>query len=292
MANVICKNPTCEKSFDLFPSEIGRKLYCSRECRSEHHWAENPILEKRCKNPSCDKFIKRKFRTTLDKVHYCSSECKKDHKKSTVKNSTESKCKICQTMIITTRQDCGKLVPRTMCDNCLLELRRNNAIKRLEEISVKMKYDLGFQEKIKIARKKQGELMRRRYKEHGLSPAWIDWYKNFSSFGRSSIEDAVVSHIKNKVNKIERWYPISNMFVDIYLPEKNLVIECQGDYWHMNPQKYSATDYNKTIKRTAAEQWEKDKNRRLYMEYAGYKVVELWESEINAQDYSKLDIYL
>ena len=36
----------------------------------------------------------------------------------------------------------------------------------------------------------------------------------------------------------------------------------------------------------------KDKNRRLFMERQGYKIVELWESEINSGDYKKLDIYL
>ena len=82
------------------------------------------------------------------------------------------------------------------------------------------------------------------------------------------------------------------MFVDIYVPDKNLVIECFGDYWHMSPSKYSATDYNKSTKRTAAEQWEKDRKRKLFMESKGYKVVELWEHEINNGDYRKLDIYI
>jgi hypothetical protein len=30
------------------------------------------------------------------------------------------------------------------------------------------------------------------------------------------------------------------------------------------------------------EQWEKDRCRRMFMENNGYKVVELWESEINS----------
>ncbi len=287
-----CNNPSCKKSFDLFPSEVGRKIYCSRTCRSDHHWSRNPLFEKPCKNPKCNNIIKRKFKATLEKVLYCSLDCKREHKKTMIATSVESKCKNCQSIIVTKRQKCGKLIPRTMCDNCLLEMRRRNAIERLDEISKKMECDLNFQEKMKITRKNQGEMMRQRYKEHGLSPAWVKWYKNFSSFGRSSIEDKVENYLKDKVNIIERWYPVSNMFVDIYLPEKNLIIECQGDYWHMNPRKYLATDYNKTIKRTAEEQWEKDKNRKLYMEYEGYNVVELWESEINAQDYSKLDIYL
>jgi very-short-patch-repair endonuclease len=60
----------------------------------------------------------------------------------------------------------------------------------------------------------------------------------------------------------------------------------------MSPERYKDSDYNKITKRTAKEQWEKDKRRRLFMESNGYKVVELWESEINRGDYKKLDIYM
>ena len=134
--------------------------------------------------------------------------------------------------------------------------------------------------------------MKNRYKVEGLPKSWMNWYRNFSSLGKSKIEDTVVEIVQQRVSRIERSYPISNIFVDIYIPEKNLVIECLGDYWHMNPSKYSATDYNKSTKRTAKEQWDKDKRRKLFIESKGYKIVEIWENEINHGDYKKLDIYI
>ena len=151
-----------------------------------------------------------------------------------------------------------------------------------------------FFNKMKNVHKLNGIKAKKHHKKFGLSKKWIEWYTNYSSLGKSKLEDKVYNYLKSKIVNIEikRWHSISNMFVDFYIPDKNLVIECQGDYWHMNPIKYSATDYNKTTKKTAKEHWNKDRKRKLFMEKSGYKVVELWEDEINQDNYKKLDIYL
>ena len=50
---------------------------------------------------------------------------------------------------------------------------------------------------------------------------------------------------------------------DFYLPEENIIIECDGDYWHNLP------NYKK-----------RDKKQTEWLEENGYKVVRLWESDI------------
>ncbi len=57
--------------------------------------------------------------------------------------------------------------------------------------------------------------------------------------------------------------PIGPYVVDIYLPNKNLIIECDGNYWHNLPGVQ-----------------EKDKKRDLYLRKQGYKILRLWEDEI------------
>lgn len=287
-----CKTPSCSNTFEIYKSEIGRKMYCSRACRSKHHWSTASVLEKRCKNPACNNVIQRKFKTKLDRVHYCCKECRKKYESTLVPMIAESICKTCGEEILTSREPCGKLVPKKLCKKCSAAAMKLRGHNRYNKINERYRNDAEYRSRIQKIKKVTGEKQSEKYKKEGLPPKWIKWYTKFSSFGKSKIEDRVVDFLKDKVAEVKRWYPISNMIVDIFVPEKNLVIECQGDYWHMNPKKYSAADYNKTIKKTAAEQWEKDKNRRLYMEYAGYTVVELWESEINGKDYSKLDIYL
>lgn len=37
LSNLKCKNPNYNNTFKLFKSEMGRKLYCSRVCRSKYH---------------------------------------------------------------------------------------------------------------------------------------------------------------------------------------------------------------------------------------------------------------
>jgi very-short-patch-repair endonuclease len=73
---------------------------------------------------------------------------------------------------------------------------------------------------------------------------------------------------------------INNYTVDFLIDEK-YIIECYGDYWHCNPAKYSAEYYNRGKKKTAAEIWKRDEQRKRELESMGYKVLYFWEHEIN-----------
>lgn len=269
LITIKCKNPNCSNSFNLHQSEINRKMYCCRKCRSEHHWLITPLYEKPCLN--CGTIMKRKFLQKLDRLKYCSPTCRKEHKnkifQEKLKDTIKSNCKFCGTEIINQRQLCGKLIPRKCCDKCNKEVV-GKIVK--EKIQTKIKSD-------------------------GMYPKWKKWYDSFvkkATYGKSKLEDVVYNHLIKKTSNVLRYHSISTVYVDFLIPEKNLIIECQGDYWHMNPSKFKPDDFNKSTKRTAEQQWEKDKNRKLFLESQGYKVVELWESEINNGDYKKLDIYL
>lgn len=62
---------------------------------------------------------------------------------------------------------------------------------------------------------------------------------------------------------------------DILIPSMNLVIECDGDYWHGNPILYP----NPTT--LQQEQINEDKIRTIELIAKGFKVLRLWEFEIN-----------
>lgn len=62
---------------------------------------------------------------------------------------------------------------------------------------------------------------------------------------------------------------------------KNIIIEFNGDYWHMNPSKYTADDINKTTKQRAVDKWNEDSYKKSLAEKYGYKVLVIWESEFN-----------
>jgi G:T-mismatch repair DNA endonuclease (very short patch repair protein) len=64
---------------------------------------------------------------------------------------------------------------------------------------------------------------------------------------------------------------------DFVLDKK--IIEFNGDYWHMNPNKYKASYFNKSIQETAGEKWKIDNEKINLIKKEGYEVLIVWESE-------------
>lgn len=64
----------------------------------------------------------------------------------------------------------------------------------------------------------------------------------------------------------------------------NIIIEVQGDHWHCNPDRFKPDDIivrfgGKEMK--ASEVWELDRIRKEHIESFGFKVLYVWEHEIN-----------
>ena len=72
---------------------------------------------------------------------------------------------------------------------------------------------------------------------------------------------------------------------DILIPSKNLIIECDGDYWHGNNELYDDTKLSKRI----IDGRELDKIRTLELIEKGFKVLRLWGSEIKLMDISEFE---
>jgi len=74
---------------------------------------------------------------------------------------------------------------------------------------------------------------------------------------------------------------------DFYLPNYDLFIECDGDYWHANPRKYSVSDLNGTQRRVVSIGKKKDN----YIIENKRKLVRFWEYDINNNiDFVKSEI--
>lgn len=60
-------------------------------------------------------------------------------------------------------------------------------------------------------------------------------------------------------------YPVLNRYVaDFFIPEHNVIIEADGEYWHSKPEAI-----------------EHDKRRDLELKAAGYTVIRLKEKDLN-----------
>lgn len=75
---------------------------------------------------------------------------------------------------------------------------------------------------------------------------------------------------------------------DIFIPSRNLVIECYGDYWHCNPQYYSPEYFHKNCKITATELWKRDEIREKIIRSA-HGLLIIWETDWNLNKESILE---
>lgn len=87
----------------------------------------------------------------------------------------------------------------------------------------------------------------------------------------SSIEVAVCTALDEMGIDYEAQKAIGPYIVDIFFPKINLIVECDGDYWHTLPGAQ-----------------EKDRRRDTYFRSKGYTVVHLWEHEIREEPKSAI----
>ena len=69
---------------------------------------------------------------------------------------------------------------------------------------------------------------------------------------------------------------------DFYLKDFNLLIEADGDYWHVNPTKY---DENNVLTETQKQKLENDKFKNKLAKDNGYNLIRFWESDIKKKNF-------
>lgn len=75
---------------------------------------------------------------------------------------------------------------------------------------------------------------------------------------------------------------VDHRSADAFSKELNTIALFHGDYWHCNPKKYSSQFYHSGRRMTAKQIWEYDENSKKVFEGCGYKVITIWESDLNA----------
>lgn len=96
----------------------------------------------------------------------------------------------------------------------------------------------------------------------------------------NKIEQKVYDILKRLNVKFEAQLEIDKYNVDFLVNDK-YIIECYGDFWHCNPNKYKSSYFNKGKKKTAKDIWGRDLERKKKFEELGYKFIHLWETDIN-----------
>lgn len=111
---------------------------------------------------------------------------------------------------------------------------------------------------------------------------------------KSTIKSKDESIIKNMIEQmgyeVIHSYRIETKICDLYIPELNLIIEYNGDYWHCNPKKYHPNYYNRKKSKYAWELWEYDNSKVDLIRNLNYNLEIVWESDFHYNKQIIIDI--
>jgi hypothetical protein len=104
---------------------------------------------------------------------------------------------------------------------------------------------------------------------------------------KSKKENKLLDIIKNVNKTTIGSYSVENFICDIFIQNKNLIIEFNGDYWHCNPNKFKPNYFHKHKNKTAQEIWKDDSLRIENIKKKGYNLFVIWESDMENPEYIK-----
>ena len=255
----------CNKSFMVYPSEFKRRKYCSFECSSKHHSGLNNPNYKKKTEKICIYCGKTFFvpPNLIDKAKYCSKECADNGRRgSEAWNKGKGR---------------GKILICAICNNeyyaSPARLKSNSkycswlCFIKAKRLVTGKNHPLYKRIEIKCdSCGKPTTIIQSKFEMYGLhfcSRRCVGIYTKANQLNPSSIEIEIEARLKMEGIKYQSQFKYEMGVADFFIPP-NLIIECDGEYWHR---------LEKVEKR--------DKRQIAYLENNGFKVLRLWESEIN-----------
>lgn len=119
---------------------------------------------------------------------------------------------------------------------------------------------------------------------------WLDGRLSYGhdSTMRSRLERHVFDLIKARFPDARHSFVVrgeDRVYVfDACVPSLGLLVEVNGDYWHLNPALYESTHRDGSRDCTAQEVWDRDAKKRGAGEASGRRVVTLWERDLKDMD--------
>ncbi len=109
-------------------------------------------------------------------------------------------------------------------------------------------------------------------------------------YRKTSIERKVDYYLIENNITYKYNFIINKYQFDFILPDKNIIIETHGDYWHANPNIYSNTDDDKKpLNERQLYKVDKDIEKSSYINNnTDYKIIYLWETDIKNNEFKKI----
>lgn len=131
--------------------------------------------------------------------------------------------------------------------------------------------------------KRQWRRLTKEEKEEKIKQQLLNLHR--SSTKNNRIECFVANRLDDLQLSYHRGFRIGRYVADFYISPFNLIIECNGDFWHANPNKYNADDILRwpgSNGITAKEIWNKDSKKLDFYKNRGYDVFIVWEHDIKS----------
>jgi very-short-patch-repair endonuclease len=219
--------------------------------------------------------------TTKNK-RYCSRECYNTKRPNMVKNAFVKKCcKTCNNTFETNR------ISSKYCSEACYQLERKKTNIELKCKNCgnyffvrKSRYELGIVKYCSIVCR-------------NTSPDWIDSniIKNVNQLHKVGLNKLELLGrqilIEMGLDFLEQELVCKKYVVDVLIPEKNLVIQWDGNYWHGHPNNLKNGKPNKLQEKNI----EKDKRVTNDLTKNGYIVLRFWQSDVEKnKDFVKSEI--
>ena len=225
----------------------------------------------------CNKEYKTYIRPRCKK-HYCSKECSAKGKDTRI----QTNCKFCNKKILVRKNE---LKENNFCSHeCLNNWQKRNKI----ELTCKICGNK-FYRSASWLKQKQGYYCSLKCRNEDESWKEKSVYKgNEIQCKKKGLNKLEIkgNEILDKLNiEYKNQYLINNKIcVDVFIPNKNLIIQWDGNYWHGKNKNYE--DLEPRIKKRV----DLDKSQDKYLKKCGYKVLRFWEDEIKEKEDYVYDI--
>jgi hypothetical protein len=108
----------------------------------------------------------------------------------------------------------------------------------------------------------------------------LNWIKGlYKPHWKSKDQIEIFNLIKSLGYNVEDEYLIDGRPFDIFIRDKNLIIEFNGTYWHCDPRIYPKDFYFSPQKIKAGQVWDNDSRKVKLAESKGYKVKTIWQKD-------------
>lgn len=306
----------CGKLFKITPSVTRKEnsgKYCSKKCHNQSMWGKRKDAWVELKCSGCSKlFVAPKHKAKEAK--FCSIGCQKTR--------VEKKCENCGKIFWVEPNRLKDKRGKYCSTICYIKVKRKNYKKQIDSNDV---VNLYLNEKLngwEIAKiygcppaliyktireagftiRDQSECgklsMRKPERIEANRKAILKQYAS-GAFPRQTNtrperiikEELIKLGLKEGEDFIHQ-YTLNNKFrVDFYFPKRNLIVECDGDYWHANPVKHAG----KSLRTAQVRTLKLDNAKNAYIgtiDDGSWKLMRLWETDINKNAKKCVDIIM